>query len=106
MSEAGVVFVLEPAPKVREELRRGVLVSLAAVTRCHTRGGSRPCSLSPPALGRVPSGAWREGPFLSLSWPFQRLVLLSLARGPVLHLQSQQLSTCSLPAWRSRCLPL
>lgn len=56
--------------------------------------------------GRVPSGAWREGPFLSLSWPFQRLVLLSLARGPVPHLQSQQLSTCSLPAWRSRCLPL
>lgn len=54
----------------------------------------------------MPSGAWREGPFLSLSWPFQRLVLLSLARGPVLHLQSQQLSTCSLPAWRSRCLPL
>lgn len=46
----------------------------------------------------MPSGAWREGPFLSLSWPFQRLVLLSLARGPVLHLQSQQLSTCSLPS--------
>lgn len=53
----------------------------------------------------MPSGAWREGPFLSLSRPFQRPVLLSLARGPVLRLQSQQPSTSapSLPGAHAAC---
>lgn len=40
VSEARVVFILEPALKVRKELRRDVLVSVAGVTRGHTRRGS------------------------------------------------------------------